>query len=103
MLSFRHIYLKFILLALISLKAGYFVIENFNSIEELEICCELDMDDVENDGKKELDETEKINQQHSFSFVFDTLKNESTDLCFVKPYTTKYLEYTTPPPEFKQL
>ncbi|TYP99560.1 hypothetical protein C7447_101160 [Tenacibaculum adriaticum] len=85
---------------ILSLKAGFFIVENVSSINEIEICYELDFDDVENDDNTELDEKEKIVQQQSYSFNLKRKINNENHPIFINEYRIQYLEFSTPPPEF---
>ncbi|MFD0993798.1 hypothetical protein [Tenacibaculum geojense] len=100
MKSKRHIFLKYLLLLLLSLKAVYFVSENINILDnDIELCSEIDQDENENDSKQELDENEKITHQHSTLFKLQIQNTNNNNHFIIKHYKTLLVEFTTPPPE----
>lgn len=98
---FKHTYLKYFLLILLSVKAVYFVAENISSTYNIEVCCDIEADDFEHEGedKNEFDETEKIHQLTFFSEGLNDYSLKFKHSKFSENYLTRYLEFTTPPPE----
>ncbi|CAM1334163.1 hypothetical protein [Tenacibaculum aestuariivivum] len=98
---FKHNYFKYFLLVLIVLKGIFVVAQNIDAINTIEICYQLDTDDFENESedRKELDESEKINQLFRIVYHFDRNKVNNNYITIFKKYKTQYLEFTTQPPE----
>lgn len=98
---FKHSYLKYFLLIILSIKGGYFVAENIASTFDVEISCTTNTGDFEheNEDKNEFDESEKIHQPENFSTVLKSKILNCKHSNLLENYLTRYLEFTTPPPE----
>jgi len=91
---------KLLLLMMLSLKGSFAVYQNISELTSTEkISFFLDIDESEKEDKKELDESEKIQQKMNTSCTFSSLGNDKHHSNIVLNYKVLHLEYTTPPPE----
>ena len=86
---------------ILSLKAGYFVVENTSFLHQSEISSSVDISDFENENeeKKEIDESEKIHQSIIKTSVTSLFNSEKFSFEVLKKYNDLHYEFTTPPPE----
>lgn len=92
--------LKILILIVVTLKVSVFVYENFNSIEiDSENISLVDSEETKSE-KKEIDEEIKIVQSllNNKSSV-GNITGTNID-AFANKYSSRYLEFSTPPPEF---
>lgn len=95
----KNTILKILILFVVALKVSVFVYDNFNSIESFSEEISL-VDSEENKSeKKELDEEIKIVQSLQNN---NSSARNITDInvpVFANKYSSRYLEFSTPPPE----
>jgi len=92
--------LRLFLLMSITLKVSHVVYQNVSLItDSTHISYVLELEESENEEKKELDESEKI-QEKVNSFSVTTFNSSSLQTTFFKlNYKIFHLEFTTPPPK----
>ena len=85
---------------MLSLKGSFAVYQNISELTGTEkISFFLDIDESEKEDKKELEESEKIQQKLNTAITFSAFKNSKHHSNIVLNYKVLHLEYTTPPPE----
>lgn len=99
---FKHTYLKYFFLLLLSIKAMSYVIEStVICLNQEKTSHKLDLNDEENDSdeEQEIEEAQKIFEIIP-TFVFSQIPMVSkSHFTALKNYRTQFLEFTTPPPE----
>lgn len=97
---FKHTYLKYVLLFVLTIEVTSYVIECTFCLEQ-EISYTYNLSDVENNGDEEGSEELKkifiLPSSSPFSKNYIVLKRHFTTA--YKNYSTQFLEFTTPPPE----
>jgi hypothetical protein len=95
-----HFFLKLLLLMMLSLKGSFAVYQNISELTSTEkISFFLDIDESEKEDKKELEESEKIQQKLNTAITFSALKKSKHNSNIVLNYKVLHLEYTAQPPE----
>ena len=85
---------------MLSLKGSFAVYQNISELTGTEkISFFLDIDESEKEDKKELEESEKIQQKLNTAITFSALKKSKHNSNIVLNYKVLHLEYTAQPPE----
>jgi len=96
----KNIAFKIALLLILSIKVSVYISDNYGALKySVEKTSIIDFEDSESE-KKEVDEQKKIVEYISNNKSEILSPNKTDSNCLLKMYTSTYLEFTTPPPEF---